>query len=105
MPKLTIITGLLIGSLLASITCGYASQPENTVEIGGTLGKWDLSSGYMIIDGVRYRTVPHVNLVNSDGSTAGANSLQRNKAVLVRLIHDRIVQIVVLPDTPIAEPH
>lgn len=105
MFKTLIRSGLIIGSLLISIVCAYATQPEGSIELGGTLEKWDLSSGYMVIDGVRYRTVPDVNLVYSDGSTASTRSLQRNKAVLVRQSQDRIFQVVILPDTPVIMPH
>lgn len=92
-------------ALLVAMNTAVAQPPDDLVEIGGALQSWNLSTGHIVIDGVRYNAVAGIGVVSQDGESLPVSALQRGRSVLAYEIDGKITRIILLPENPVAVPH
>lgn len=93
-----------IGATLLTFTGATAAASDEVVEIGGRLQEWNLTSGYIVIGDVRYRTMADVNIRTDDGTPLSGRSLQPDMDVFVHQVGGLVTEIVVVRSRPAPEP-
>lgn len=94
----------LISAALLTLTGATAAASDEVVEIGGRLQEWNLTSGYIVIGDVRYRTMADVNIRTDDGTPLSGKSLQTDMDVYVHQVGGLVTEIVIIRDRPASEP-
>lgn len=92
--------------LKVALFCGIALTHANTVsgqaagvpmEVGGTLQEWNPGSGYLVINGNRYRMDADTVVISQGGERLSTGSLSGGLQVLVNGSDDRASRITVFP--------
>lgn len=93
----------LISAALLTFT-GATAASDEVVEVGGRLQEWNLTSDYIVIGDVRYRTMADVNIRTDDGTPLSGKSLQTDMDVYVHQVGGLVTEIVIIRDRPASEP-
>ena len=95
------MNGVLVA---AAISLPWVSASAETArsrpvpEVVGTLQDWNLGAGYVVIDGVRYKTRSDVAIMNYKGGDQTALAvLRRGRSTGLLIVDGEVTAILVLP--------
>ena len=87
----------LAGLLLIAVGGASAEAAGTSFEITGTLQEAYPGSGYVVMDGKRYRLEAGTVVVSHEGEYLTAASLKSGSKVLLRITEDRVNRVHVFP--------
>ncbi|MCW8874423.1 MAG: hypothetical protein OQK27_01620 [Gammaproteobacteria bacterium] len=87
----------LAGLLLIAVGGASAEAAGTSFEIAGTLQEAHPGSGYVVMDGKRYRLEGTTAVISNEGEKLSSASLAPGSKVLLRGVDQRVDKIFVLP--------